>query len=233
LDARGADPRHRRDTRGDPAYGRLDLQRGLHRHPGHPGDLDPALLSRLLAARAGRAPAAAHVPRGAADHGRALLGPRRPGRGASVSGGIITAPQPEAVEAGADVLRDGGNAVDAAVACALVQTVVDPTMCGLAGFGTMHLCLPGKGFHGFIDFHGRAPAAATPEMWEDLVIGEAEGGFGFILRGAVNEIGHQSIMTPMTLRALDTALARHGTRRLADLLPPAIAYAEDGFLVRP
>src|SRR5690606_34802950 len=57
--------------------------------------------------------------------------------------------------------------------------------------------------------------------------------FGFILKGAVNEIGHQSIMTPMTLRALDTALARHGTRTLADLMPPAIGYAEDGFLVRP
>ena len=46
-----------------------------------------------------------------------------------MSGGIITAPQPEAVEAGADVLREGGNAVDAAVACALVQTAVDPFMC--------------------------------------------------------------------------------------------------------
>ena len=147
--------------------------------------------------------------------------------------GIITAPQPEAVEAGADVLRDGGNAIDAAVACALVQTVVDPLMCGLAGFGTMHIYMPGRGVHGFIDFHGRAPAAARPDMWEDLVIGEAEDGFGFILRGAVNEIGYQSIMTPMTLRALDTALSRYGTRRLADLVVPAIGYAEDGFLVRP
>jgi len=48
--------------------------------------------------------------------------------------GIITAPQPEAVEAGALVLLDGGNAVDAAIASALVQTVVDPMMCGIAGF---------------------------------------------------------------------------------------------------
>ena len=147
--------------------------------------------------------------------------------------GIITAPQPEAVEAGADVLREGGNAVDAAVACALVQTVVDPIMCGLAGFGTMHIHMPAAGFHGFIDFHGRAPAACRPDMWQDIVIGEAEDGFGFLLEGAVNEIGYQSIMTPQTIRALDTALARHGTRRLSDLLAPAIAYAEDGFAVRP
>ena len=113
-----------------------------------------------------------------------------------MNGGIITAPQPEAVEAGADVLRDGGNAVDAAVACALVQTAVDPIMCGLAGFGSMHLYMPEQGVHGFIDFHGRAPAAARPDMWADIVLGEAEDGFGFLLKGAVNEIGYQSIMTP-------------------------------------
>ncbi len=53
--------------------------------------------------------------------------------------GIITAPQPEAVEAGAEVLSSGGNAVDAAVACALVQTAVDPFMCGIAGFGSMQI----------------------------------------------------------------------------------------------
>ncbi len=146
---------------------------------------------------------------------------------------IITAPQPEAVEAGADVLDEGGNAVDAAVACALVQTAVDPLMCGLAGFGSMQVRMPGQGVHAFIDFHGRAPAAATPEMWADRVLGEAEDGFGFILEGAVNEIGYQSIMTPMTLRALATALERHGTRSLAHLARPAIAYAEEGFLVRP
>lgn len=147
--------------------------------------------------------------------------------------GIITAPQPEAVEAGADVLREGGNAVDAAVACALTQTAVDPIMCGVAGFGSMQVYLPSRGVHQFFDFHGRAPLAARPDMWEDIVIGEADDGFGFILKGAVNEIGYQSIMTPMTLRALDTALSKFGTRSLADLILPAIAYAEQGFKVRP
>jgi len=106
-----------------------------------------------------------------------------------MTGGLITAPQPEAVEAGADVLRDGGNAVDAAVATALVQTAVDPLMSGIAGFGSMHVYMPGQGGHRFIDFHGRAPAATRPDMWEDIILGEAEDGFGFILEGAVNEIG--------------------------------------------
>jgi len=110
--------------------------------------------------------------------------------------GLITAPQPEAVEAGADVLRDGGNAVDAAVACALVQTAVDPIMCGIAGFGSMQVYMPGQGVHRCIDFHGRAPAAARPDMWQDIILGEADDGFGFILEGSVNEIGYQSITTP-------------------------------------
>ncbi len=56
--------------------------------------------------------------------------------------GMVSAPQPEAVEAGLDVLKAGGNVVDAAVSAALVQTVVDPQMCGIAGFGSMHVCLP-------------------------------------------------------------------------------------------
>ncbi len=150
-----------------------------------------------------------------------------------MDGGIITAPQPEAVEAGADVLGAGGNAVDAAVACALVQTAVDPLMCGIAGFGSMQLYLPERGVHRFIDFHGRAPMAVRPEMWAGIMLGEAEDGFGFLLEGAVNEIGYQSIMTPMTLRALDLALRQFGTRSLADLIGPAIGYCEDGFQVRP
>src|SRR5215217_103338 len=50
--------------------------------------------------------------------------------------GMVVAPQPEAAEAGVEVMRAGGNAVDAAIAAAFVQTVVDPLMCGIAGFGT-------------------------------------------------------------------------------------------------
>jgi gamma-glutamyltranspeptidase/glutathione hydrolase len=147
--------------------------------------------------------------------------------------GMVTAPQPEAVEAGLDALAAGGNAVDAAVATALVQTAVDPQMCGIAGFGSMHLYVPAKGVHTFIDFHGRAPLAARPDMWADLLVGETDDGFGFVLEGRVNEIGYGAITTPMTLKALDEALRRYGTQRLDALLAPAIAYCEDGFVVRP
>jgi len=147
--------------------------------------------------------------------------------------GMVSAAQPEAAEAGADILRAGGNVVDAAIGAALVQTAVDPQMCGIAGMGCLHVYLPGRGVHTTLDFHGRAPAAVRPDMWADLIQREADDGWGFILQGRVNEIGYQAISTPMTLRAFDTALARWGTRGLGELLQPAIAYAEHGFLVRP
>jgi gamma-glutamyltranspeptidase/glutathione hydrolase len=147
--------------------------------------------------------------------------------------GMVSAAQPEAVEAGIDILRAGGNVVDAAIGAALVQTAVDPQMCGVAGMGCLHLYLPSRGVHTTIDFHGRSPAATRTDMWQHLILREADDGWGFILEGRVNEIGYQSITTPMTLRALDSALSRVGTRSLGDLLQPAIAYCEDGFLVRP
>jgi gamma-glutamyltranspeptidase/glutathione hydrolase len=77
---------------------------------------------------------------------------------------MITSLQPDAVEVGAEILKAGGNAADAAIACGFVQTVVDPLMCGIAGFGSIHLYLPDQDVHEVIDFHGRVPAAATPDM---------------------------------------------------------------------
>jgi gamma-glutamyltranspeptidase / glutathione hydrolase len=146
---------------------------------------------------------------------------------------MISAAQPEAAEAGADILRAGGTVVDAAIAAAFVQTAVDPQMCGIAGMGCMQLYLPSLGVHTTIDFHGRAPAATRADMWQDRIVREAEDGWGFILRGRENEIGYQSITTPRTLAALDHALRRYGTMTLAELMQPAIAYAEQGCLIRP
>ncbi|MGO7163631.1 gamma-glutamyltransferase, partial [Rhizobium johnstonii] len=74
----------------------------------------------------------------------------------------IVAPQPEAVEAGAEVLERGGNAIDAALACAFVQGVVDPQMAGIGGFGSMHVYMPKKGVHEILEFYARAPLKAAP-----------------------------------------------------------------------
>ena len=146
---------------------------------------------------------------------------------------MISAPQPEAVEAGLDIFKAGGNVMDAAIAAAFVQTVVDPQMCGIAGFGSMQIFMPEKNIHSFIDFHGKAPKATKPDMWEHLIERECDDGFGFVLKGQVNEFGYQSMTSPMTLQAFNTALQRHGTMSLDQVLQPAIDYCMNGFAVRP
>ena len=153
--------------------------------------------------------------------------------------GMVVAAQPEAVEAGVDALRAGGNAVDAAVACALVAGVVDPQMCGIAGFGSAQLFLPGAGtghdetVHTCVDFHGTSPAAVRPDMWEHLLVGETRDGFGFILDGNVNDVGYQSVTTPGSLLAYHEAQTRYGRLDWADVVAPAIGWAANGFPIRP
>ena len=130
--------------------------------------------------------------------------------------GMVSCPQPEAAESGIEILRAGGNAADAAVACALAQTVVDPLMCGIAGFGTAAVYMPGSGAHEYIDFHATAPAAARPDMWADLLEGEARDGFGFFIKDRLNDIGYQSIATPGTPATALRAACRAAERRGAD-----------------
>ena len=146
---------------------------------------------------------------------------------------IIVAAQPEAAEAGARVLMQGGNAVDAAMTAALVQGVVDPQMTGIAGFGSCQLYLPGEGVHTCIDFHGKTPLAATPDMWEDLLEAETRDGFGFVLEGNVNDVGYQAVTTPGSLMAYGQAIDEFGTFDWKDVCAPAIACARDGFAIRP
>ena len=147
--------------------------------------------------------------------------------------GMVVCPQPEAAESGVEILRAGGNAVDAAVACALAQTVVDPLMCGIAGFGTAAVYRPDAGVHEYVDFHAPAPLASRPDMWEHLLEGETRDGFGFSIRGRLNDLGAQSIAVPGTLAGLQHMHERHGTLPWKEVLAPAIAWARDGYFVRP
>ncbi len=147
--------------------------------------------------------------------------------------GTVVAPQPETAEIGTEILRQGGNAIDAAIAMAFTQTVVDPQMCGIAGFGSAQILMPGQEVHAAIDFHGRAPLATTADMWLDSIEHEATDGWGFILKNRENEFGYQSIGTPRTLAALEFILKKFGTMRLDRLIAPALDYCFDGFLIRP
>lgn len=144
----------------------------------------------------------------------------------------IVAPQPEAVEAGAEVLERGGNAIDAALACAFVQGVVDPQMAGIGGFGSMHVYMPKKGVHEILEFYARASLKATPDMWLDKILHQSRDGFGYVLEGNISDIGYHAVCTPGSLKGYETALRDYGTFDWADLIKPAVKLARDGFMIR-
>ncbi len=157
----------------------------------------------------------------------------RPNRHLPPARAMVVAAQPEAAEAGLGALQAGGSALDAVVAAALVQGVVDPLMSGLGGYGVLHLHDPASGTTLLLDGQGGCPAACTANMWADRILGETRDGFGFILRDFVNECGHKAVTVPGILRVLADAHASYGRLGWASLFDPAITLADAGWLVRP
>jgi gamma-glutamyltranspeptidase/glutathione hydrolase len=132
---------------------------------------------------------------------------------------------PEGVRAGMDVLAAGGNAVDAAVAAALVACVVAVPGCGVGGYGG-HMMIAPAGTTGravAIDFNSAAPQAARADMFPLDADGQ--------VRGQANATGWLAAGVPGTLAGLQLALDRHGTRSFRQLVQPAIRLARDGFPV--
>ncbi|MDQ6692053.1 MAG: gamma-glutamyltransferase, partial [Candidatus Dormibacteraeota bacterium] len=140
---------------------------------------------------------------------------------------MIVCPQPLAAEAGLSVLREGGNAVDAAVTTAFCQGVLDPQMCGIGGSGMMVVHRPGT-YPEVIEFHARAGSQVRPDMWERRFIRESADRYNFVTEGGVNDAGYQSVAVPGTVAGLALALERHGTIRWARAIEPAIAFARHG-----
>ncbi len=145
---------------------------------------------------------------------------------------MIVAPQPLAVEEGAKVLMESGNAVDAAVTCAFVQSIVSPQMCGMGGYILLNLYLvaPSSGSR-ILDAPALAGSKVTPTMWQDILIRPNPDGWGYFLKGKVNNMGYQSICTPGTVKGLATMLERWGTMSWEQAIEPAVRIAEEGFMV--
>ncbi len=145
---------------------------------------------------------------------------------------MIVAPQPLAVEEGAKVLASGGNAFDAALACAAVQFVVDPHSCGVGGYLLMNCWLAeGKQPQPIVDAPALAGSRASPEIWSEAVLGSNPRGWGFYLKDRVNEDGYLSICTPGMVRGMELIHRRWCSRSWTDLLAPAIRIAEEGWTV--
>jgi len=157
----------------------------------------------------------------------------RPPRRLPAPSAMIVAPQPEAAEAGGAVLAKGGSAIDALLACALTQGVVDPLMCGIGGLGVLQLHDPASGATTVLDGLSTCPGACTPAMWEGEYLRDAADGYGFILANRANEVGHSAVTTPGILRLFERAHARWGRLPWTSLFAPAIDFAEQGWIIRP
>lgn len=145
--------------------------------------------------------------------------------------GMVAAKHPLAAEAGIDVLRRGGNAIDAAVTSAFVVSVVEPFMSGLGGGGFLVAHLPSHDERVVVDYSMIAPRNASPEMFE-LAGGTDLGLFGWpAVVDDANIVGHRAVAVPGTVAGLALALERFGTISLAEALAPAIRFAEAGFPV--
>jgi gamma-glutamyltranspeptidase/glutathione hydrolase len=145
--------------------------------------------------------------------------------------GMVTAMHPLAARAGAQVLQEGGNAVDAAVTIAFAVSVVEPFMSGLGGRGGMVIHRRGKPPVG-IDYTLRAPAGVHDGMWPLVEPPQFVGHRSWrAVRDAANSAGYLSIGVPGTVAGLCLALERFGTISLARALAPAIEFAEEGFTV--
>jgi gamma-glutamyltranspeptidase/glutathione hydrolase len=147
-----------------------------------------------------------------------LVSPRviEPQRIAASRHGMVATAHFCATDVGRQILAEGGNAVDAAVASALALCVCEPAACGIGGQTMMliHLARPRRTFA--LDGSSRAPNRAT--------------------RGAVGDRsqqlrGHTATTVPSTLAALDYARRQYGTMKLSQLLAPAIRLAEEGYPV--
>jgi gamma-glutamyltranspeptidase/glutathione hydrolase len=143
---------------------------------------------------------------------------------------MVAAKTPLAAEAGAAVLANGGNAVDAAVVTAFVAGVVEPWMTGIGGGGYMVIHRPGQERADVISYPMISPASATEDMFP--LGGAATGFFGWppVVDNA-NVAGPRSVAMPGTVAGLALALERFGTISLAEAVAPAIEHAERGFPV--
>lgn len=133
--------------------------------------------------------------------------------------GMVVTAQHLATQVGVDVLKRGGNAVDAAVAVGYALAVVYPAAGNLGGGGFMTL-QTADGRKVFLDFRETAPLAARADMYLDRD--------GNVVKG-LSTLGHLSVAVPGTVAGLELAREKFGTRSRKTLVAPAMRLAQKGF----
>lgn len=143
-------------------------------------------------------------------------------RAKTASSAMTVSEQSIASEVGIDILKQGGNAVDAAVAMGYALAVVNPC-CGNIGGGGFMLVHLADGRSLFLNFRERAPLKANADMFLDAA--------GQVVPNRSTD-SWLAVGTPGTVMGLNEALARYGTMPLASLMAPAIRLAREGFVLR-
>ncbi|HEX8589704.1 gamma-glutamyltransferase [Pseudomonas sp.] len=138
---------------------------------------------------------------------------------AAAENGMVVTAQHLATHVGVDVLKSGGNAVDAAVAVGYALAVVYPAAGNLGGGGFMTIQLA-DGRKTFLDFREKAPLAATANMYLDKD--------GNVVPDLSSK-GHLAVGVPGTVSGMELALSKYGTKKRAEVIAPAIKLAENGF----
>ncbi len=137
--------------------------------------------------------------------------------------GMVVSVHHLASDAGVEILREGGNAVDAAVATGFALAVVHPIAGNLGGGGFL-LLRTHEGKSTFIDYREKAPLAATETMYQDAK--------GNLIPDA-SVIGYRSIATPGSVAGLVYSEKKYGKLGLKRVIAPAIILARDGFALTP
>lgn len=135
---------------------------------------------------------------------------------------MVVSAHPLGSEAGLEMLRKGGNAVDAAVATAFAISVVEPFSAGIGGGGFLLMYWANKGEMRALDFRERAPLKATRNLYLD-----AQGK----VRSKASVDGYLSVAVPGTVAGLYQVHRQYGKLPWATVVTPAIRYAEYGFIV--
>ena len=145
-----------------------------------------------------------------------------------VEHGAVATAHPIAAQVGVDILKVGGNAVDAAVATGFCLTVIEPWSSCIAGHGQMIVHMAAEGRSIAIDYGHRAPRTASAGMFR--IIGQTVVGNGiYEVEDRANAVGHRSVGVPGVTAGMCRAHELFGSLPLEQLLEPAVHYARQGF----
>jgi gamma-glutamyltranspeptidase / glutathione hydrolase len=177
----------------------------------------PALLAFLSTATT-HAPISSELPAHTPRHANSSdTWPQKPVRGAHA---MVATDENLGSQAGVEILKRGGNAIDAAVAVAFALAVVEPAAGNIGGGGFMLVRLA-DGKTNFFDYREVAPAKSTRDMYikDGKLVPDA------------STLGYRSVAVPGTVAGLELVLKTHGTMKLVDVMVPALRLAKDGFPV--